>query len=214
MTLLAILLAAAPLGPCADRSKCGFRGTDSFAKSAISDFDLKTGDDYAIEVERLDHEFLVRARDLKKPVSMYGLARVPVQDLPKPDQHRRAIQIALREGIARAMADLSEVLAGQRKLHLSLKVTGLSPSARQFASETFFPCLKQHFDALGAVTEPHEVAGFLEDEIQYAPAKDEPRDPLEWQAQRLKNVCPAPPGLHATASADSVNRGVVLSFTR
>src|SRR5207302_11453387 len=125
---------------------------------------------------------LVRPRATGKAVATYGLARVPVQQAP--GHQARAVEVAVRTGIERAMDDLKDQLSAERHLHLSVRVSGLDSETRKGAAENFLPCLKQHFDALGAVTEPREVAGFLEDDVTYAPAKDEPREALQWQRER------------------------------
>ena len=69
------------------------------------------------------------------------------------------------------------------------------------------------------MTEPKELQGYLEDEIEYAPAKDEPRDSLQWQAERLRATtlgfdakCPPPPKTVASFKADLVGHGVVVEL--
>lgn len=240
--MIALVLLGA-LGPCAELALCSarVRATPAellpAAKAALAMASLSEGEPakpqpiaaktlrgdtaFAIEVEQQGADFIVRALSLHRPASIFGLARATPPALPK---RQRAIEIALRGAITRAMEDLSAQLAeaagqGKRTLKLSVRVNGLDLTARRHASEVFFPCLRGQFDALGAVTEPREVAGYLEDVIEYAPAKDEPREPLQWQADRLRALtlgmkaqCPPPAKYAAAFSADPVNRGVIIEL--
>jgi hypothetical protein len=175
---------------------------------------------FGLELERSGEQIVVRALSLHRPPSVYGLARVTPQKVPKPEQQARALQLAVNEGLRQAMADLSSQLAeaagqGERKLKLSVQVTGVGPSARKDLAETFFPCLKKQLDALGAVTEPSEVAGYLEDEVHYAPSPDEPRDSLQWQVDRLRAACSTAAGsIKLRFGADTLNHAVVVTIAR
>ncbi|MBL8958150.1 MAG: hypothetical protein JNK82_45680 [Myxococcaceae bacterium] len=240
----AVLLAG--LGPCAELANCtaklrtpaallpqaraalaGARLPEGEPKTAPSAIDPKVlrGDKaFAIEIEPDGEAFVVRALSLHRAPSVFGRVKVTPQALPNPKHQAKAVEIALRGGIARAMEDLSAQLAeavgqGRRVLKLSVRVSGLSAPARQFVAETFLPCLKSQFDLLGPVTEPREVAGYLEDEVEYAPLKDEPRDSLDWQAKRLRDTsvgqkaqCPLPAKVLATFNPDTVNRGVIVEL--
>ncbi len=242
--IFGLLLAA--LGPCAELQACTAkvrapaelvadarvalglaRLTESEPKTPPSRIDAKVlrGDvAFSIEVEPQGDELVVRALSLHRPPSMFGRAVVKPQALANPKQRARAVQIALRGGIERAMEDLAAQLAesagqGRRVLKLSVRVSGLSQPARQYVAETFLPCLKGQFDLLGPVTEPRDVAGYLEDEVEYAPVTGEPRDSLEWQAGRLREAslgakaqCPPPQKHLARFSADAVNRGVIVEL--
>lgn len=240
----AVLLGA--LGPCAELKECtakvraptellaGARqalklaglpeGEPRAAPQQLDPRVLRGDVAFSIEVEPDGDELVVRALSLHRPPSVYGLVRVKPQALPNPKQRARAVEVALRGGISRAMDDLAAQLAeaagqGRRVLKLSVRVSGLGSGPRQYVGETFIPCLKGQFDLLGPVTEPHEVAGYLEDELEYAPEKEEPRDSLEWQANRLraaavgaKAQCPPPAKHVARFSADTVNRGVLIEL--
>lgn len=235
-----MLLAA--LGPCADAARCTAKlrvpaellpqARAALARTALREGDpekpppkldpkLLKGDlAFSLEIEPDGDGYLVRALSLHRPPSLFGRARVKAQPLPRPQQKARAVELALRGGIERAMEDLAAQLAeaagqGRRALKLSVLVNGLDSASRRYLAETFVPCLKGQFDALGAVTEPREQAGYLEDEIEYVPAADEPRDSLQWQADRLRAAsvgqaprCPAPAKLAPRFTADVLNRGV------
>jgi hypothetical protein len=175
---------------------------------------------FGLELERSGEQIIVRALSLHRPPSVYGLVRVTPQKVPKPEQQARALQLAVNEGLRQAMADLSSQLLeaagqGERKLKLSVQVTGVGPAARKDLAETFFPCLKRQLDALGAVTEPVEVAGYLEDEVLYAPSPNEPRDSLQWQTDRLRTACSTSAGsLKLRFGADTLNHAVVVTIAR
>jgi hypothetical protein len=236
----------AALGPCAELPNCTaklrapaelqqagkaalalVRFTEGEPKAAPQKIEPKVlrGDvAFTIEVEPKGDELVVRALSQHRPPSVYGLARVKPQKLGSPKFKARAVEIALRGGIEEAMTDLAAQLAegagqGRRTLKLSLRVNGLDGPTRQYLVETYVPCLKGQFDLLGAVTEPREVAGYLEDELEYAPANDEPREPLEWQVSRLREAtvgrsaqCRLPPKRVPVFKADTVNRGVLIEL--
>jgi len=234
------------LGPCAELSACtatvrapadllpqaraalklaGLSEAEPKAAPQKIDPKVLRGDvAFSIEIEPEGSELVVRALSLHRPPSVFGRVSVTPQALPNPKQRARAVEIALRGGIARAMDDLAAQLAegagqGRRFLKLSVRVSGLGSAPRQYVGETFLPCLKSLFDLLGPVTEPREVAGYLQDEVEYAPAAGEPRDSLEWQAARLRDAsvgakaqCPPPAKHVARFSADTVNRGVIVEL--
>ena len=240
--IAALLLAA--LGPCAELTACTARVRAPAellqpAKAALAQVRLSEAEPkappqpieaktlrgdvaFAIEVEPEGEQLIVRALSLHRPPSVYGLVKVKPQPLTNPKWRARAVQLALRGGIERAMVDLASQLAegagqGRRTLKLSVKVNGLDTETRRWVTETYLPCLKSGFDLLGAVSEPREVAGYLEDELEYAPEKDEPRDPLEWHATRLraatlgqKAACPPPAKRVPVFKPDTVNRGVII----
>lgn len=243
--MIALLLLGA-LGPCADLAQCTARvkaapELQAAVKAALTRVRLPEGEPkaapqklepkvlrgdvaFTIEVEAAGEELLVRAVSQHRAPSIYGLVKVKPQPLSKPKDKAKALEIALRGGIERAMENLSEQLSeaagqGKRTVRLSVKVNGLDLEARRHVVESFFPCLKGQFDALGAVTEPHEVSGYLEDVVDYVPTKDEPRDSLQWQANRLrattvgeKAQCHPPAKYVAKFSADEVGRGVLVEL--
>lgn len=243
--IAALLLAA--LGPCASPEACtaklrgppelvaAARGAlarltlvESEPKSPPQKLEPKVlrGDvSFSIELEpAAGGEIIVRALSLHRPVSVYGLTRVKPQALPKPKDRARALELAMKRGIEQAMEDLAAQLAeaagqGKRTLKLSVRVNALGSDARKHVAEQFIPCLKGQFDQLGAVTEPREIAGYLEDVVEYAPVKDEPRDALQWQANRLRELsngakakCLPPPKYLAKFRPDSVNRGIIVEL--
>ncbi len=244
--IAALLLAA--LGPCASPEGCTakLRGPPELvaaARVALGRVKLVEGEPkappqkldtkvlrgdvaFSIELEPAGDggELIVRALSLHRPPSVYGLTRVKPQALPKPKDRARALEIALKRGIEQAMEDLSAQLAeaagqGKRTLKLSVRVNGLGSDARKHVTEQFIPCIKGQFDQLGAVTEPHEVAGYLEDVVEYAPVKDEPRDALQWQANRLRELsngakakCLPPARYLAKFRPDTVNRGIIVEL--
>jgi hypothetical protein len=244
--MIATLLVLASLGPCADLAACTahlraspellpvaraalkrtplVEGEPRAAPSKLDPKVLRGDTAFSIEVEQEGEHYVVRALSLHRPPSIFGRVQVSPQALPNPRQRARAIELALRSGIERAMEDLAAQLAeaagqGRRTVKLSLKVNGLDGPTRQYLTESFLPCLKGTFDALGPVTEPHEIAGYLEDEIEYAPARDEPRDSLQWQVDRLKGLtlslkaqCPAPAKVSPRFVADPINHGVLIEF--
>ncbi len=206
-----LVLLAAPLGPCADRAACTFRVKASAelaaaARVALVANGLKEGEPkvtpvpalkpkqlkgdtaFAVEIEKSGEgdEIIVRALSLHRSPSVYGLVKVTPQPVPKPKQKARALQLALEHGIEAAMIDLTEQILeaagqGQRKLKLSVQVTGLESASRQYVAETLIPCLKGQVDSLGALTTPTEVSGYLEDELLYAPERR--------RAARQPSVC-------------------------
>jgi hypothetical protein len=245
--ILALLLAAGGVGQCAQTIACSATlraspGLEGPARAALFFLGLKdlgevpapaiaqktlAGDlAFHFEVERDGDVLLVRALSRHRPPSVYGLARVRPQGVPKEPQKRRAVEMALRTGMVRAMEDLSAQIAeaagqGRRTIRLSLKVTGLESPARRHAAESLLPCLERQFDALGAVTEAREVSGYLEKDVEYVPAKGEPRDSLQWQVDRLREatlgpraVCSVPPKLAARFAADRLNRAVLVELGR
>jgi hypothetical protein len=128
------------------------------------------------------------------------------------------------------MADLSSRLLeaagqGERKLKLSVQLNGLDSTLRREVAESLFPCLKRQLDAQGEVTEPVERAGYLEEDVLYAPAPDEPRDSLEWQTAKMREAVVGPKGACSVAGgalaggrlrfeADVLNHAVVVSIAR
>jgi hypothetical protein len=245
-----LLLSALPLGPCADAAACTMRvrAPDELlavGRAAVSAAGLKEADAkveplkpkvlkgdvaFGLELERDGEQIIVRALSLHRPPSTYGLARVTPQRVPKPAQQARALQLAVTDGLRRAMADLAEQLLeaagqGQRKLKLSVQVTGLGVQARRDVAEMLMPCLKRQLDALGAITEPVEVQGYLEDEVLYAPAPDEPRESLSWQTERMRDAVMGPKPACPVAgtsiergklrfTADTLNHAVVVTMAR
>jgi hypothetical protein len=244
--VIALLVLA--LSPCADRAACTMRvhAADDLlpvAHAAVADLGIKEGEPkaaalkprqlkgdtaFGMELERDADQLIVRALSLHRPPSVYGLARVTPQKVPRPEQQRRALQLAANEGLRRAMEDLSEQIReaagmGQRKLKLSVEVNGLGREGRKVVAETLFPCLKRQLDQLGAVTEPAETAGYLEDEVLYAPAPDEPRDSLQWQVEHMRAAVLSGKGQCSVAGtplgkarlqfvADALNHAVVVNI--
>jgi hypothetical protein len=239
------LLLLAGLGPCAETSACTAKlrapvdelpalraglaraGLPEGEPKAVAKLEPKVlrGDTaFALEVETKTDGTVVRALSLHRPPSVYGVAKLrPVGYITK-EQRLKAAETSYAHAIAEAMEDLTAQLAeaagvGKRTVKLSVRVNALESLARRHVVETYLPCIKGQFDQLGAVTEPREVAGYLEDVVEYAPAKDEPRDSLQWQANRLRELthapkakCPPPPKYIAKFTPDTVNRGIVIEF--
>lgn len=244
--MISLLVLAAALGPCADVALCTAKLRTSEpllprARAALALVPLKEGEGapaaikpktlagdvaFSFEVELQGAQVLVRAISLHRPPQVYGLAKVTVQAVKKPAQQEKALTLAIRQGMERAMENLREQLAeaaglGSRKLRLSVLVNGLDTASRRHVAEVLQPCLKRQFDALGPLTEPHEVAGYLVEDLEYAPAKDEPRDSLQWQADRLRGLtlaakaqCEPLPKVRTTFIVDAANHGVVVNFAR
>src|SRR5207302_8349585 len=57
--ILPLVLLAAPLGPCGDRASCTFKASDEVARHVLASLGLKSGDGYAIELQRGEREVLV-----------------------------------------------------------------------------------------------------------------------------------------------------------
>ena len=243
MTIVLLLLAG--LGPCADVAACtaklrappeqlaGLRaglarvGLPEGEPAAPAKLEAKVlrGDTaFAFEVELKPEGTVVRALSLHRPPSVYGMATLRYHGYITKAQRLRATEMSYGDAIAEAMEDLTAQLAeaagvGKRMVKLSVRVNGLESEARKHVVETYLPCIKGQFDQLGAVTEPREVAGYLEDVVEYAPAKDEPREFLQWQANRLRELthaakakCPPPAKYIAKFTPDTVNKGVVIEF--
>lgn len=243
MTIALLLLAG--LGPCAEASACtaklrapadqlpalraglvrvGLPEGEPKPAAKLEPKVLRGDTAFALEVEAKAEGTVVRALSLHRPPSVYGLAKL--ESLPYIGKKQRLVaeEKAYARAIANAMEDLSAQLAeaagvGKRTVKLSVRVNALESLARRHVVETYMPCIKGQFDQLGAVTEPREVAGYLEDVVEYAPAKDEPRDSLQWQANRLRELthapkakCPPPPKYIAKFTPDTVNRGIVIEF--
>jgi hypothetical protein len=239
------LLVLSALGPCADVAACTFklRGPDELlapAREAMRSLKLTeaepksapaklspgaTGDvAFSIELELAGESVVARALSLHRAPSVFGRAEVTPRVRRGGPYRDRALQVAVRASVQSAFADLSAQLLeaagrGSRTLKLAVRVNGLDGPSRAAVTETFLPCLTRQFDQLGAVTVPREVAGYLEDAVEYVPAKDEPRESLRWQADRLraltvgaKAACPPPAKWAAAFAVDTVNRGVVIEL--
>lgn len=247
LALLWAAVSAAPLGPCADPASCTVRlAADAPAEllGALESLGLGRSDPGA--VEPLSRRGGDRAFSLEAAASG-GSVRVRVASLHRPPWvwgegtrqvvttgarfKQRAAQAAWRVAAQAAFADLEVRIAealgqGVRKVRLSLRVNGLEPAARQQAQEKTLPCLKGRLDLVGAATTAELRGGFLEEELEYAPAPDEPREPLEHHVAWVKaallggpraacSLLGTPLGRHTVlVSSDAVNRGVVIAFER
>lgn len=246
LAVLAAVLAAGPLGPCAEVAQCKARlqaGAPKELVAALEQLELPVGDpgtaepltraggDKAFAIEALDGEKEVRVRvsSLHRPREAWGEATQRVAATGEKFKGR-ARTVAWRVATQRAFEDLvgriNEALGqGVRKLKLAFRVNALEPAARA-ESEKALACLKSRLDLLGATTAPVLRGGFLEEELEYAPAKDEPREPLEhhvaWVKSALLGGPKAPCTLVGTVlarytvlvSADPLNKGVIVAFQR
>lgn len=244
---VALLLAAAPLGPCADVAGCKIRvpaGVPPEVAAALEQLELPVGDpgqveplkkpggDKAFVLEVLDGEKEVRVRvsSLHRPGSAYGEATQPVA-ATSAKFRTRARTVAFRAATEKAFEDLvgriNESLGqGVRRLKLAIRLNGLERSAREQVTDKTLACLKSRLDLFGPTTSPTERAGYLEEELEYVPAKDEPREPLNhhvaWVKSALLGGPKAPCTLIGTplakhtvlVMADELNRGVVVAFER
>jgi len=110
------------------------------------------------------------------------VARVtPSERFPKPDSNHARCKIAVNEGRAYPLLEIfpacfSAAASGERVLKLLAQVTAWGRLAPR--SERVVLSLPQApARPLGALTEPTEVKGFLEDEGHYAPVLHEPQPP-------------------------------------
>lgn len=251
MTLLALwwtVAAAAPLGPCADAPACTVRVATADAPpelaAALAGLGLKVGEPgpvaaltasggdraFEVAVQVLGDAVAVTARSLHRPKEVYGEGRARVVRT-RSDLAARARQVALRNASLQALEDLGaripEALGrGVRRLRFTLRVNGLESRAREVVAREVLPCLKGRLELLGAATSPSEAGGYLEEEVEYAPAALEPRDPLEWHVAWVraallggpKAACPLAGGPLAAftvrVSADALNRAVLVDFLR
>lgn len=244
--VLAAALAAGPLGPCADVAQCKARlqpGAPGELLAALEQLALPVGDPGSVEplrriggdkgfaIEALDAEREVRVRvsSLHRPAEAWGEATQKVAATGEKFKGRARVA-AWRVATERAFEDLSARIAeslgqGVRKLKLAFRVNALEPAARA-ESEKALACLKSRLDLLGASTTPVIRGGYLEEDLEYAPAKGEPREPLEhhvaWVKAALLGGPKAPCTVVGTVlarytvlvSADPLNKGVVVAFER
>ena len=243
MSVLAIILAAAALGPCADVSQCTVVSPPKLVEAATAlGLTVKSGStaqvapitsasgDRAFALELDDEACVVRARSLHRPVPVYGLARYEVPRVGKKFI-ARATAATLKRALAAAMADLQARILesrgqGVRTLALSVQLSGLDRDARAHVQNTMLRCLEQQLELVGAVTTPREVGGFLEDRVEYAPDASEPREPLQWQVDRFRAALLGGPkaactvlgtalqGQRVIVAVDEPAHGVIVTFKR
>jgi hypothetical protein len=212
--------------------------------AALEQLELPTGDpgpaeklarpggDRAFVLEALATEAEVRVRisSLHRPPAAYGEGTQAIA-ATGPRFKARARTTAWRIATQAAFADLvgriNEALGqGARRIKLSIRVNGLEPAVREQAGEKTLACLKSRLDLLGASTAPALRAGYLEEELEYVPAKDEPREPLQHHVAWVKSALLGGPKAPCTivgtvlskytvlVSADALNQGVIVAFER
>lgn len=159
-----------------------------------------------------------------------GRAQVKVTAV-KPQWRARALTAAFKQALPQALEDLEQrakELKGQgsRKVRFSLELNRLDGPARTFVKETTLPCLTHRLELLGKVTAAVESQGFLEEDVEYAPAADEPRDALAFQVEQAQRALTGGPreacsifgtplqGYATRVRADALNRAVVVTFRR
>lgn len=238
--LLASVVSAGPIGACADRAACRFRtGADADLKEALAGLELtageleaaplkKAGGDLAFSLSavRRGEEVVVKALSLQRPATIWGEAAVHVMQVPKPQWEKRAVISALKTAVLRALEDLRTRIDGVRTLRLSVRTSGLDGKARDHAERALLPCVKSLFELVGPVTSPELNGGYLDEAIEYLPAKEEPHQALQWQVARVREailgglrskctVWGSPlQGWSTFVAADEVNGAVVVSFKR
>jgi hypothetical protein len=247
--LVAGALAAVPLGPCADAAGCSVRLPKDAAPElvdAVARLGLKAGEtaapveplkraggDQAFVLEALaqpeQRTVRVRISSLHRPAAVWGesTATVPATG----DKFKaRALTSAWRQAVEGAFESLTGQIAeslgqGVRRVKLAVRVNGLEKAPRAQA-ELVLSCLKGRLDLLGATTTPTERGGYLEETVEYAPAKDEPRQPLQyhvtWVRKAILDGPRAPCTQLGTAlskfsvqvTPDELNNGVLVAFDR
>ncbi len=238
--ILCAVLTATPLGACADRALCRFKLSDEPAlKEALNGLSLTAGE---LKVEPLKRpggdvafgltmasngrEVVVKVVSLHRKDTLYGEARAKVMAVSRPEWKERALVSAARVAIPRALEDLAGQISGVRKVTLSAQVSGLDLKAREHVERSLLPCLKSLFDLVGPVTSAEAAAGYLDESLEYLPAKDEPRASLDWQVSRMKSamlggvrskcaVSGSPlQGWSTFVTSDVLNGAVVVSWKR
>lgn len=235
-----------PVGACADVSACSVELSGPAdcepMRAAVRKLGLsvrtvtglprlkQAGGDSAFTVELDVALGRLRVRSQQRAPEIYGesvATPLPV----KAARHATASKAAYAAALTQAMRDLDDQIAlragvGHRQLVLSVQLSGLSRSARDYVAGPMFSCLKGQLDLLGEVTAPHEVGGYLEDRLQYAPTVDEPRQPFAWHAARLKAALLGGPkasctilgspleGHEVRVQADEVAGGVTIALRR
>jgi hypothetical protein len=235
ISVLCVTLAAAPLGPCADRAACSFsveskdKALLSSLKSAVAALELKEsappaeplkkegGDvSFALSARVSDDGVTLFAHSRHRPVALFG--KVKVEPARTPEKFRlQALEVALRGAIEKAMADLGGQLDesfghGKRTLRFSVRVNGLEAKVKTHVAEQFLPCLKQQFELTGPVTAATESGGYLEEKIEYVPSKDEPRESLKWQVSRLKDATLSGPKAACTVLGTPIGPPFAVRF--
>ena len=164
----ALVFAAPPLGACADRAACRFKAEGPMAE-AVAGVGLvvgelpkaeplkKAGGDlaFAAAFTATGTQVVVKVTALQRAAGTLGEASATVQqDLAKPEWKQRALVVALKVALPRALADLQSRIAGVKKVTLSAQLNGLDAKARDHVERALFPCLKGLFDLSGPVTAP------------------------------------------------------------
>lgn len=235
----AALLAAPPVGACADRAACRFKAEGPMAE-AVAAVGLVVGELKAEPLKKgggdlafsaaftvVGTQAVVKVTALQRAPGTFGEAAATVQqDLAKPEWKQRALLAALKVALPKALVDLQSRIAGVKRVTLSAQLNGLDPKARDHVERSLFPCLKGLFDLSGPVTAPVAGPGFLDEAIEYVPEKNEPRQSLEFQVARVRDamlggvrakcgIAGTPlQGWSTTVAADTVNGAVVVSFRR
>lgn len=232
--LLALVLAAAPLGPCGDRAVCRFTVPDELKEAAVG-LGLVVGELKAEPLKKPlgDVAFAltatgptVKALSLHRPAAIYGEAAAKVMAVKKPEWKQRALVSAQKVAIVKAMEDLAARISGVRKVTLSAQLSGLDEKGRDHVEKSLMPCLKGMFDLVGALSASTVNGGYVDETLEYLPEKDEPRVSLDWQVARVKAAIIGGPrakcgvagtslqGMSTLVSADTVNQAVVVRFKR
>lgn len=243
----AAVFAASPLPPCGDLAQCVVRlpaDAPAELRAALEGMGLQLGEPgevaalkspgrdraFAIEASLEGRQARVRVRSLHRGPEVYGEATQTVA-ATGPAFAGRARTVAFRVAALGAFADLegriNEALGqGVRRLRFSIRVNGLDQGARQQVTERTLACLKSRLDLVGPVTQAAESSGYLEEEVEYAPGKGEPRDPLEHHVAWVKDALLSGPRAACTVqgtplgryavrvSGDALNRAVVIAFDR
>jgi len=159
-----------------------------------------------------------------------GRAQVKVTPV-KSQWRERALTAAFKQALPRALEDLEQrakELKGQgaRKVRFSLELNRLDGTARTFVKETTLPCLTHRLELVGKVTGALESQGFLEEDVEYVPSAEEPRDGLAYQVEQAQRALTGGPreacstfgtplqGFSTHVRADVLNRAVVVTFRR
>jgi hypothetical protein len=178
----------------------------------------------AYRVTERDGLVVATLRSLDRPIDHYGEARVKVAKVPKKEWEPRAYKSAIRTALEKAAVDFRlrarEADLGRRSVTFSMRLNGLSTGAQAGARHAL-ECFKTQLELAGPATEPAEHDGYLEETIEYVPKADEPRDNLPYFAQRARDwllgakaPCAGQEPLHARIDTDTLNRAVVVGFSR